>query len=75
MGFTSPTAALMTEEDAERTLTIGNSHLTNLSSADVACSEFLLCSDCATSLRPENEARQERRRETCRPETEPTMDA
>ena len=36
MVFTSPTPALITEEDAERTLTIGSSHFINLSSADVA---------------------------------------
>ena len=36
MVFTIPTPALITEEDAERTLTIGSSHFINLSSADVA---------------------------------------
>lgn len=40
MGFTSPTPALMTEEDAERTLTIGSSHFINLSSASRVCSKF-----------------------------------
>ena len=40
MGFTSPTPALMTEEDAERTLTIGSSHFINLSSASIVCSNF-----------------------------------
>ena len=40
MGFTSPTPALMTEEDAERTLTIGSSHFMNLSSASIVCSNF-----------------------------------
>ena len=45
MGFTSPTPALITGEDAERTLTIGSSHFINLSSArtDVA-----VLSNCAT---------------------------
>ena len=40
MGFTSPTPALITEEDAERTLTIGSSHFINLSSASIVCSNF-----------------------------------
>ena len=30
----------MTEEDAERTLTIGSSHFINLSSASIVCSKF-----------------------------------
>ena len=38
MGLTSPTPALITEEDAESTLTIGSSHFINLSSADIVCS-------------------------------------
>ena len=42
MEFTSPTPALITEEDAERTLTIGFSHFINFSSAAVDSS------NCAT---------------------------
>ena len=38
MGFTSPTHALITGEDGERTFTIGSSHFINFSSAEVVCS-------------------------------------
>ena len=40
MVFTSPTLALITEEDAKKTLTSGSSHFINLLSADVVCSTF-----------------------------------
>ena len=40
MGFTSPTPALMTEEDAERTLTTGSNHFINLLSASIVSSTF-----------------------------------
>jgi hypothetical protein len=40
MGDTIPTPALITEEDAERTLTMGFSHFINLSSADIVSPNF-----------------------------------
>jgi hypothetical protein len=37
MVFTIPTPALITEDDAERTLTIGSSHFIKFSSASIVC--------------------------------------
>ena len=39
MVFTSPTPSVITEEDAERTLTIGSSHFIKFLSAEVVCSD------------------------------------